>query len=53
MENCDTQIQGAITGTYACITKSDIQKYGFKDGLFEYTYGFTFGIQIYKLPPSN
>ena len=38
MEHWDTQIYGAITGTYKCVTKSDIQKYGFKDGIFEYTY---------------
>ncbi len=38
MEHCDTQIYGAITGTYACTTKSDIQKYGFKGGIFEYIY---------------
>ena len=38
MEHCDAQIQGAPTGTYVCATKSDIQKYGFQDGIFEYTY---------------
>ena len=38
MDRCDAQIQGSITGTYACTTKSDIEKYGFKDGIFEYSY---------------
>ena len=53
MEHWDTQIYGAITGTYKCVTKSDIQKYGFKDGIFEYIYIFSFGTQNSKLPPSN
>ena len=38
MEHRDAQIQGPTTGTYRCTTKSDIQKYGFKDGIFEYIY---------------
>ena len=44
MEHCGTQIYGAITGTYKCATKSDIQKYGFKGGIFEYSYIFIFGM---------
>ena len=46
MEHCGTQIYGAITGTYKCTTKSDIQKYGFKDGIFEYTYIYFWNINF-------
>ena len=46
MEHCDTQIYGTTTGTYRCTTKSDIQKYGFKDGIFEYTYIYFWNINF-------